>query len=235
MAEFGIDPALPEKFIGAFSIYLFGIAFAPYYSPHVVERVGRTIPLNVVIVLNALFNLGAGRSHGLAGVYVCRFFAGFFGGVTLVSLEGSFAELWSAERTNSYYAVQGTAGFIGGGLGAVIGGYLVHDTHGWRWTCYFPACLCAFCLLIGVTIPETYNREIQRRLAKKNGQTRQQAIAAQTPRESGTTMKMMFHITVVHPVVMFFTEPVVTLTSLIMFFTWGVLFQWCVHAVYCCL
>ena len=95
-----------------------------------VERVGRTIPIVLALTLNALFNLGAGLSHSLSGVMICRFFAGFFGGPTLVSLEGTFADIWSAETTNTYYAVQGLAAFVGAGMGPLVGGQLVLATGG---------------------------------------------------------------------------------------------------------
>ncbi|KAK3706401.1 hypothetical protein LTR37_012779 [Vermiconidia calcicola] len=225
-AEFGLSTSIPEKFLGAFSLYIFGIVFAPYWTPHVVERVGRTIPYAVALTLNALFNLGAGLSHSLAGVMVCRFFAGFFGGPTLVSLEGTFADLWSAQFTNTYYAVQGLAAFTGTGLGALVGGQLVSATGGWRWTQYFPVCLAAAVLLVSINMPETYQREIPRRRARYQNKTRAQVVAAQTPAESGTTIAAMMKCTVIRPAIMVVTEPIVCLTSIIMFFTFATTFQW---------
>ena len=133
MKEFDLTSPFAERFSAAFSIYLFGIAFAPIYSPHLAERIGRTIPYFVLVTLNALFNIGVGFSHSVASVLVCRFFAGFFGGPCLVLLEGknfysqfstdqlthtgTYADMWSARTTNSYYAVQGCASFFGAGLG----------------------------------------------------------------------------------------------------------------------
>ena len=87
VAEFGLGP-LAEKFVAGLSLYIFGIFFAPIITPHIAERVGRTIIYFVALTCCALFNLGAGLSHNVAGVLVCRFFAGFFGGPCLVLLEG---------------------------------------------------------------------------------------------------------------------------------------------------
>lgn len=115
--HFGLDPRIPEKFIAGFSLYLFGIVFAPYWAPHVTERYGRSASYFVYLFINALFNLGAGLSNTVTQVLVCRFFAGFFGGPCLVLLEGSFADIWSAETTNTYYAVQGIASFWGAAFG----------------------------------------------------------------------------------------------------------------------
>ena len=68
----------------------------------------------------AIFNLGAGFSQTFAGVAVLRFLAGLSGGPCLVLLEGTFADMWSAETTNTYYASQGTAQFVGAGLGPLV-------------------------------------------------------------------------------------------------------------------
>ena len=115
--HFDLNPMIPEDFIAGFSLYLFGIAFAPIWVPHVTERVGRSISYPTYLFLNAIFNLGAGLSRTVTQVLVCRFFAGFFGGPCLVLLEGTFADIWSAETTNTYYAVQGLASFWGAAFG----------------------------------------------------------------------------------------------------------------------
>lgn len=102
----------------------------------------------------------------------------------------------------------------------------MHASGGWRWTAWFPVCLAAFTLIFGVNMSETYQREIPRRHAKNYGKTRAQVIAEQEPAQSGTTLSAMFRTTVINPAVMFFTEPITTLVSIIMFFTWLMTFQW---------
>ena len=147
---------LPEIFTAGFSLYLFGIAFAPFWTPHVTERIGRSLSYSVYLTISALFNLGAGLGHNVQTVLVCRFFAGFFGGPCLVLLEGvpflsnpppllflfihttmliyhcigSFADVWSAETTNTYYAFQGIASFWGAGFGVSKAPNL--STRRWR-------------------------------------------------------------------------------------------------------
>lgn len=143
-----------------------------------------------------------------------------------MSLEGTFADIWSAQFTNTYYAVQGLAAFIGAGLGALIGGQLVNATGGWRWTQYFPVCLAAAVLLVSINMPETYQREIPRRRARYQNKSRAQVVAAQTPAESGTTLAAMIKCTVIQPAIMVVTQPIVCLTSMIMFFTFALTFQW---------
>ena len=103
--------------ISGFSLYLFGIFFAPIYSPHIAERYGRSIMYSVSIFACGLFHLGAALSQSFAALAVCRFFAGLTGGPCLVLIEGTFADIWSADTTNTYYAFLGAASYFGAASG----------------------------------------------------------------------------------------------------------------------
>lgn len=74
-----------------FSLFLFGIAFAPLYAPHVSERVGRKFFYLAATLGMAVFTLGAAYSNTYTALAVCRFFAGLFGGSNAVQIEGTFA------------------------------------------------------------------------------------------------------------------------------------------------
>jgi len=99
------------------SLYLLGIAFAPIHTPHLAERWGRSVLYLASMVLFSLFILGAGCARNFAALAVCRFFAGFCGGPCLVLIEGTFADIWSADQTNTYYAVLGLASYVGAAAG----------------------------------------------------------------------------------------------------------------------
>lgn len=107
--------------ISGMSLYIFGIVFAPIVTPHIAERYGRSIFYLVSLPLCALFILGAGLSQSFASLAVCRFFAGLFGGPCLVLIEGTFADIWSTNYTNTYYACLGTSAYIGAALGTPVG------------------------------------------------------------------------------------------------------------------
>ena len=100
-----------------FSLNLAGIAFAPILTPHLTERVGRSAVYLISLPIFMLFILGASRSQSFASLAVCRFFAGFFGGPSLVLIEGTFADCWSAELTNTYYSVLALSPYIGTACG----------------------------------------------------------------------------------------------------------------------
>ena len=87
-------------------------------------------------------------------------------------------------------------------------------------------CLALVVLLMGINMSETYQREIPRRQARYNGKTRAEVIAQQEPAQSGVTIAEIAKVTVVQPFIMFLTEPVTMLTTIIMFFNFAVTFQW---------
>jgi MFS transporter, DHA1 family, multidrug resistance protein len=114
MEEF--DVSMGTAILG-FSLYIFGIFFAPIHTPHWSERFGRRPVYMVSLFVGMLFTLGASRSKQWASLAACRFFAGFFGGPCLVLIEGTFADIWSADSTNTYYSFLASSANIGAGLG----------------------------------------------------------------------------------------------------------------------
>jgi MFS family permease len=99
------------------SLFLFGIVFAPIMTPHLSEAFGRSIVYLISLPLFSLFILGAGLAQNFATLAVCRFFAGFFGGPCLVLIEGTFADVWAANATVTYYSFLSLASFLGAASG----------------------------------------------------------------------------------------------------------------------
>ena len=102
------------------SLYLWGIAFAPIMTPHLTEALGRSKVYLVSLPICSLFILGAGASQTFASLAVCRFFAGFFGGPCLVLIEGTFADVWSADATVTYYSFLSLASYVGAACGTCM-------------------------------------------------------------------------------------------------------------------
>ena len=100
-----------------FSLFLWGIAFAPIWIVHITEKCGRQPGYLILIPIFMAFTIGASFSQSFAALAVCRFLAGFFGGPVLVLIEGTFADVWSADVTVTYYSVLTLASFIGAGAG----------------------------------------------------------------------------------------------------------------------
>lgn len=151
---------------------------------------------------------------------MCRFFAGLFGGPALVLIEGTFADVWSADVTVTYYAILTLASFIGTACGPLIGGFIVALSGGWRWTQWMTLILTLGAYLLALGMPETYPREIQRQRAK-----RLQVPVNLEPALSGVTLRDMAFVTVVQPLVMIVSEPIVIALSLYVGFIFATIFQ----------
>ncbi|MCJ1265212.1 hypothetical protein MMC22_005087 [Lobaria immixta] len=218
MNEFNVSMTVA---ILGFSLNLLGIAFAPIMTPHITERLGRSPVYLASLPLFSLFILGASRSHSYSSLAFCRFFAGFFGGPCFVLIEGTFADCWRAHTTVTYYSVLSLSSYVGAACGPLIGGYVFASTD-WRWTQYVTLMLALAAFLLGIGLPETYNRSILRRRAGRLGLPPPKLLSAQ----SGVTLRDMVQVTFLTPLKMLFTEPIVALISIYVAFNFAVLFQW---------
>ncbi|KAL8939995.1 MAG: hypothetical protein Q9216_003047 [Gyalolechia sp. 2 TL-2023] len=217
MQEFSVSMTVATL---GLSLYLLGVAFAPITTPHLSEKFGRSPIYLVSLPLFALFTLGAGYSQSFGSLAVCRFFAGFFGGPCLVLIEGTFADVWSARLTVTYYSFLSLASYIGAGCAPLILGYTV-SAENWRWTQHVTCIISVGAYLLGIGVPETYPREILRSRARHGGHEINLAEA-----ESGVTLGEMAQTTLLTPLVMAFSEPVVILVTLSLSLNFAVLFQW---------
>ncbi|MCJ1369237.1 hypothetical protein MMC20_000447 [Loxospora ochrophaea] len=217
MQEF--DVSMPVSILGM-ALYFWGIAFAPIITPHLSERVGRTKVYLATIPIFALFTLGAGYSRNFASLVICRFFAGLFGGPSLVLIEGTFADVWSASLTVTYYSFLGLASYIGAACGPLIGGFVV-GAENWRWSQYLTLMLALAVYLLGIGVPETYGREILRSRARRRGL----APPNLTKALSGVTFAEMARVTFFTPLKMLIAEPVVMLITLYLGLNFAVIFQ----------
>ncbi|ERF74148.1 hypothetical protein EPUS_08887 [Endocarpon pusillum Z07020] len=217
MVEFNIS--MPVVTLG-FSLYIFGIFFASIHTPHWSERFGRKPVYLVSLFLCMLFTLGASRSRTWSALAATRFFAGLCGGPCLVLIEGTFADVWSVCATNTYYSFLAAAANVGAGLGPIVLGFVVPVTS-WRWTQYVSLMAMFAAFLFGVGMPETYPRRIVRTRAKRAGRPDNLPKA-----ESGVTLAEMAKVTIIDPLIMLVSEPIVIMSSLLLGANFGFLFQW---------
>ena len=218
MQDFGTSQQVA---VLGFSLPIFGIFFAPLYTPHLSERYGRNPVYFTAMPLFALFTLGTGLAQNFATIAICRFLAGFFGGPMVVLIEGTFADIWEGKgRTVTYYSFLTLASFWGTGVGPLVGGF-VFASKGWRWLQWVTIFICIAAYLFGVGVPETYGREILRQRARNLGMPPPKLA----PAESGVTIGAMARVTVIEPIKMLVTDPITIGISLYLGFNFAVLFS----------
>ena len=216
MQEFNVS--MTTAILGL-SLPLFGAFFAPIYTPHLSERFGRAPVYFCSLPPFALFILGSGWAQNWTTLAACRFFAGLFGAPSLVLIEGTYADIWAAQTTVTYYSFLTLASFLGTGFGPIINGF-VFAAKDWRWTQWTTLMITLAAYLFGIGMPETYGREIVRTRARRAGVPHKLM-----PAESGTTIPAMARITIINPLIMIVSDPITILTSLYLGFNFGVLFS----------
>ncbi|KAI3317006.1 MFS general substrate transporter [Xylariaceae sp. AK1471] len=203
-----------------FTLPFLGVFFAPIYTPHLTEKYGRRPVYLASFPLYLLSVVVIGFAPNISTLLAFRFFAGLFGGPCLVLIEGTFADVWSAERTVTYYSFLTIASYWGAAFGPIIGGFVL-AAKGVPWLSWVTLLFGTVALAHGCAMPETYGREIlrQRHYYQKSGIKLPDA-------PSGVTISQMARLTVFSPLKMAVTEPIVILTSLHLGLNFAVTFQW---------
>ena len=102
----------------------------------------------------------------------------------------------------------------------MIGGFVVAN-KGWQWLNWLTLIFAAFVLVFGLAMPETYNRQILRNKIKRNPGKKSLSKAL-----SGETLGEMAKITILDPLRMLVSEPLVIMITLYLGLNFAVVFQW---------
>lgn len=215
MLEMGISQTLG---LSGLTFYLVGLAFGPTIAAPLSEVFGRKIVYVTSLPISMLFIMGVGLSSHIREILVLRFFAGFFSSPAMAIAAGSIADMWSLDMMGIAMSAFCLAPFAGPVLGPVIGGY-VAENKGWKWTLWVNLMAAGAILFPVLLIPETYKPTILRARAKKRG------ITLKKPQGSAAdTIKVIIFITLLTPMKMLVTEPIVMVFSIYTAFVFAVLF-----------
>jgi multidrug resistance protein len=201
------------------TVYVLGLGFGPMISAPISETLGRKSVYMTLFPASLLFTLGAGFSQTLAPLIICRFFAGLLGSACLAVGAGTNSDLYTPlyRATASAWFVM--APFAGPVLGPALGGYVAMN-KGWRWTQWlilFWGVISCFVTIFG---SETYKRIVLQNRAK-----RLSIPGPSDPLPPGMSkMHFIFIVTILRPMRMLFTEPIVVSFSLYTAFNFSVLF-----------
>ncbi|KAI5460431.1 major facilitator superfamily domain-containing protein [Mariannaea sp. PMI_226] len=219
--------AIPDAFgvsmhtaLLGFTLPFFGVFFAPIYTPHLAERYGRRPIYLASLPLFSLCVVVIGLASNISTLLAFRFLAGLFGGPCLVLIEGTFADVWPAEKTVTYYSFLTAASYLGAAFGPIIGGF-VFAAKGPAWLSWVTLFFATIAMAFGAAMPETYGREILRTRIRYNRSNIKLPCA-----QSGVTFAEMAHITIFTPLKMLVTEPLVIIVSLYLGLNFAVVFQW---------
>jgi DHA1 family multidrug resistance protein-like MFS transporter len=234
-AEFGVSTTVA---LLPLSFYNLGMAFGPVISSPLSETFGRKAVYLLTTPTFAFFTLGSGLSQSLAALITCRFFAGMFAspGVSLAS--ATISDMAAPLDRGLPLAVYYTIPFVGSLLGFVIfpglcvallnmfsplvGGFVV-EGKGWRWTQWTVLFFFVASFVPIVFVHETYKKIILQRRGLGTSQAQRSFVEG---------FQYFMTKTVIRPVHMLMTEPIVGFVCLYASFQFALLYTFVVASPY---
>jgi multidrug resistance protein len=201
------------------TLYVLGLACGPMIASPISENFGRQIVYRVSLPMCALFTLGAGFSKSFASLLVCRFFAGTTGSPVLAVGGGTLADIFPPRlraRATGFFLM---APFLGPSLGPFLGGF-VSQYKNWQWTQWITLFIIIIAYMTSLGMQETYKKIILEKRAKRLGIEPPKATLP--PGLAG--LKVIMTVTLLRPISMLFTEPIVLFMSLYTAFAFAILF-----------
>ncbi|KAI5462066.1 major facilitator superfamily domain-containing protein [Mariannaea sp. PMI_226] len=215
MEEFNVSSTVA---LVPLTMYVLALGFGPVIGGPLSETIGRYPVYVGSVPLGALFALGCGFVHNIGGLSFLRFMSGLCWGPVLAVASGSLVEVFDPKSRGPVSAVFILMPFLGPGLGPVIGSFVVHR-KGWRWTQWTLLFFAIFAMITTALTRETFYPVIKRRLAKQRGLK----VEKQPPLAS--RLKTFAVISLIRPVRMVFTEPIVGFFCLYVAAEFGTLFS----------
>jgi len=216
MTQFNISSTVA---ILPLSLYVLALGFGPIIGAPVSETYGRYIVYGFSVPLGALFTLGAGFSQNIWSLCILRFLAGLAYSPTLAIGAGTIADVYLMEHRAGPSAMFILSPFLGPALGPVIGSF-VTVRKSWRWTQWSLIFFSIFAQLTYLSTSETYKKIIIARRNKKLGLP----LPPSPFPNAAAKWKAMVTITLIRPLHMLATEPLVAFLSLYTGFNFAVLF-----------
>lgn len=166
--EFGIQR---EVALLTTTLYIIGIAFGPMVFAPLSEVYGRKLGVLIPFLISAIFTFAAASTYDVAGMMICRFFAGFFAGAPIVSAGGVLADIWEPAQRGTFFALYACFVATGPAFGPTISSLLMHSEDkdsAWRIPQYFSGLLsCTLFMLSQFISEETYEPLLLAKMAKQ--------------------------------------------------------------------
>ncbi|KAF4556110.1 Polyamine transporter-like protein 4 [Elsinoe fawcettii] len=222
-----IAPALPalqaEFNVGStvgllpLSLYVLALGCGPLLAAPLSETYGRRVVYLISTPLAAILTLGAGFAPNLWSLSLLRFLAGMSFSPSLAIGTGSVGDVTRPEARAVPSALYIMCPFLGPALGPVLGS-IITVKKSWRWTQYTLIFFAIFSTALTFLSHETYKRTILTRRARRRG------LTLSTGRSVTARARILLTITLMRPLHMLTTEPIVAFFSLYIAFNFATLF-----------
>ncbi|KAJ5805760.1 uncharacterized protein N7503_003362 [Penicillium pulvis] len=212
------------------SAYSLGLAFGPMISSPLSEAFGRRFVYLATLPLCDIFILATGFSSGIVSLTVCRFFAGFFAAPGVSVAAAVISDFTAPEKRlvplAGYYAMP----WLGSAIGPLIGDFVV-QAKGWRWTAWIVLIMAAAFHPPVLFLRESYKTTILQRRGKARISSEKSGDILNSETESVSVMRTLqtfITSTVIRPLHMLTTEPLVGFICLYTGFQFALLYTFIV-------
>ncbi|PTB53500.1 hypothetical protein M431DRAFT_7016 [Trichoderma harzianum CBS 226.95] len=215
MEEF--DISLTVSFL-PLSLYVIALGFGPILGGPSSESLGRYPVYATILPLGTLFTLGCGFVHNFGGLCFLHFMTGFSWGPSLALASGSISETLPPRTRGPASALFILTPFLGPGLGPVIGSF-VANRKGWRWTQWTMIFSAIFTMILALFTEETYHAKIKQRISREKGTEASPSVPF------STRLRLFIQVSLIRPVMMLFTDPIITFLCLYVAVNFGIEFS----------
>lgn len=222
------------------SLFMFGVALGSLIWGPLSQTIGRRPVMLASSLGLTLFNLGACLSETVAGILLCRLFAGIWSSATFSNIAGILIDITTPRQRNPFNAWFRFAAFAGPPLAALLGSVAVEDSS-WRWNLRsLPIAAFVVLAVSAVALPETCAPVIERsrhilseerdRVAAQNrGSVDESSIARKTraalpSRSVLTALITDFKKQLYIPWMLLFEEPIVMVVCFYTSLLYGLLY-----------
>ncbi|EFX02659.1 major facilitator superfamily transporter multidrug resistance [Grosmannia clavigera kw1407] len=206
------------------TLFVIGFGIGPLVFSPLSELYGRWIIYVATFGFAVIFIIPCAVAKNIETLLLCRAIGGIAISVPVANIGGSLADMWKPEERGIPMASFSAAPFLGPIMGPMIGGF-VYENIGWRWLYWLQLILCGtFFVAILLFVPETYAPVILETRAKK---LRKQTGDHSYKGEHELLRRSFKNIARVHlarPLLLLFTEPIVTLFAIYAAILYGILY-----------
>ncbi|KAL8897843.1 MAG: hypothetical protein Q9207_006997 [Kuettlingeria erythrocarpa] len=215
----------PEVATLSLSLYVLGFAFGPLLWAPVSEVWGRRWSLLPPMFCLGVFSIGTATSKTAAAIFITRFFAGLFGSAPVSNVSAALGDIWSPKARGTAVTFYAVCVVGGPTLGPVIGSSLTASYLGWRWTEYIEAIWVFVMFVIGCcALPELYPPVLLKKKAIRLRRTTGNDAYWHPHEEVKLDFRSIVTKQISRPLLMLFTEPMVTCITLYASFVYGLLY-----------
>ncbi|QIW96304.1 hypothetical protein AMS68_001822 [Peltaster fructicola] len=193
--------------------YLIGQAIGGLLLPPISETFGGRTIYVVTTALYSVGNLLIGAFPVLPVVVTCRFCCGFFSAMPGTVAAGSLENMWSVRSRIWTIHLWIVSAVLGISLGPSVATFISTSTLGWRWVYMLAGLLAAGAAALCLHMKESRpSRILRQEIQLIQAETGYDGLYSEDYGVS-IDIKTFCHTTLLLPIRLFFTEPIVMLTS----------------------